>query len=84
MEVLREGEFSPVKNMEGENSPATARQDLINLFGRWLRSAGISIPTDSQGNVVGLIEISPCFALEEEELKSKIDKHLQFNGNLHL
>jgi len=49
MEVLREDEFSPVKNMEGENSPATARQDLINLFGRWLRSAGISIPTDSQG-----------------------------------
>jgi UDP-N-acetylglucosamine/UDP-N-acetylgalactosamine diphosphorylase len=84
MEVLREDEFSPIKNMDGEFSPTTARQDMVNLFGRWLRSAGISIPTDSQGNVVGLIEISPCFALEEEELKSKIDKHLQFNGYLHL
>lgn len=84
MEVLREDEFSPVKNMEGENSPATSRQDMVNLFGRWLRNAGISIPTDSQGNVIGLIEISPCFALDEEELKNKVDKHLQFNGNLIL
>jgi UDP-N-acetylglucosamine/UDP-N-acetylgalactosamine diphosphorylase len=84
MEVLREDEFSPVKNMEGANSPATSKQDMVNLFGRWLRNAGISIPTDSQGNVIGLIEISPCFALDEEELKNKIDKHLRFNGNLCL
>jgi UDP-N-acetylglucosamine/UDP-N-acetylgalactosamine diphosphorylase len=84
MEVLREEEFSPVKNMEGENSPSTSRQDMVNLFGRWLRNAGVSIPTDSHGNVIGLIEISPCFALDEEELRSKIDKHLRFNGNLSL
>jgi UDP-N-acetylglucosamine/UDP-N-acetylgalactosamine diphosphorylase len=84
MEALREDEFSPIKNMEGENSPVTARQDMINLFGRWLRNAGISIPTDTQSNVIGLIEINPCFALDEEELRNKIDKHLQFNGNLSL
>ncbi len=84
MEVIREDEFSPVKNMEGENSSSTARQDIVNLFGRWLRNMGISIPTDSHGNVMGLIEISPCFALDEEELKDKIDKHLQFNGYLNL
>ena len=82
MEVLREDEFSPIKNMEGENSPATARQDMINLFGRWLSNAGISIPADTQGSVIGLIEINPCFALDEEELRNKVDKHLQFNGNL--
>ncbi len=84
MEALREDEFSPIKNMDGENSPATARQDMINLFGRWLRNAGISIPMDNHGNVIGLIEINPCFALDEEELRNKIDKHLQFNGNLIL
>lgn len=84
MEVLRKDEFSPVKNMDGENSPATSRQDMVNLFGRWLRNAGISIPTDSQGNVIGLIEISPCFALDEEELGNKVDKRLQFNGHLSL
>jgi len=84
MEVIREDEFSPIKNMEGENSPTTARQDMVNLFGRWLRNMGISIPTDSHGNVIGLIDISPCFALDEEELKDKLDKHLQFNGCLSL
>ena len=84
MEVLREDEFSPIKNMDGENSPATARQDMINLFGRWLRNAGIPVPTDSQGNVIGLIEINPGFALDEEELRSKVDNHLQFKGSLVL
>lgn len=84
MEVLREDEFSPVKNIEGEDSPATTRQDMMNQFGRWLRNAGVSIPTDSQGNVIGLIEISPCFALDEEELRGKVDSHLQFNGTLSL
>jgi len=84
MEALREDEFSPIKNMDGENSPATARHDMINLFGRWLRNAGISIPMDNHGNVIGLIEINPCFALDEEELRSKIDRNLKFNGHLSL
>lgn len=84
MEVLREDEFSPLKNMEGENSPASSRQDMINLFGRWLQNSGVPIPTDSHGNVMGLIEISPCFALDQEELRNKVDRHLQFHGNLSL
>lgn len=84
VEVIREDEFSPVKNMEGENSPATSRQDMVNLFGRWLRNIGVSIPIDSQGNVIGLIEICPCFAQDEEELRSKVDARLQFNGTLSL
>lgn len=84
MEVLREDEFSPLKNMKGENSPSTSRQDMINQFGRWLRNVGVSVPIDSQGNVVGLIEISPGFALDEDELKMKIDKQLQFHGTVLL
>ncbi len=84
MEVLRQDEFSPVKNVEGENSPVTAKQDMVNLFGRWLCNAGVFVPIDSQGNVIGLIEINPCFALDEEELKGKINKTLKFNGFLSL
>jgi len=84
MEVVRNEEFSPIKNAEGENSPATARQDMINLFGRWLQNAGVSIPFDYNNNVIGQIEISPCFALDEDEVGNKIDTDLKFKGVLNL
>lgn len=84
MEVLREDEFSPLKNMDGDNSPVIVKQDIINLFGRWLRNAGIPIPTDAQGNVIGSVEIGANYAIDEEELRDKIDKGLPFNGVLNL
>ncbi len=84
MEVVREDEFSPVKNDEGKDSPDTARQHMINLFGRWLREAGIEIPVDENRNVEGTIEISPLYALDAEELKEKIDQKIVFTGELNL
>jgi UDP-N-acetylglucosamine/UDP-N-acetylgalactosamine diphosphorylase len=84
MEVVREEEFSPVKNAKGESSPDTARQSMINLFGKWLREAGIEVPTDGTGNVTGSIEISPLYALDAKELKEKIDTKVVFNGELNL
>ncbi len=84
MEVVREDEFSPVKNAEGKDSPDTAKQSMINMFGRWLTEAGIEIPTDGAGNVTGTIEINPLYALEAEELKEKIDSKVVFNGELNL
>ena len=84
MEVVREDEFSPIKNEKGESSPDTARQNMINLFGRWLREAGIEIPKDENGNVEGVIEISPLYALDAEELKNKVNKDIAFNGELNL
>lgn len=84
MEVVREDEFSPIKNEKGESSPDTARQNMINLFGRWLREAGIEIPKDENGNVEGVIEISPLYALNAEELKNKVNKDIAFNGELNL
>lgn len=84
MEVDRKDEFSPIKNAEGNDSPLTAQKDMVNMFGRWLQKAGIAIPTDSDNNVIGQIEINPCFACDEEELIKKIDKDLNFNGILNL
>ncbi|MGR3309645.1 MAG: UTP--glucose-1-phosphate uridylyltransferase [Candidatus Brocadiales bacterium] len=81
MEVVREDEFAPIKNAEGDDSPATARQAMINMFGRWLNEAGVkNIPLD----VDGVIEISPLYALDVEELKSKFPKDTVFDGRLEL
>jgi UDP-N-acetylglucosamine/UDP-N-acetylgalactosamine diphosphorylase len=84
MEVVREDEFSPVKNAKGEDSPDTAKQSMVNMFGRWLEASGIEIPTDGTGNVIGTIEISPLYALDSEELKEKTDTKVVFNGELNL
>ncbi len=81
MEVVREDEFAPIKNEKGDDSPATARQAMVNMFGRWLNKAGVkNIPLD----VDGVIEISPLYALDAEELKSKLPKNTVFRGRLEL
>ncbi|MBD3288673.1 UDPGP type 1 family protein [candidate division KSB1 bacterium] len=84
MEVVRDDEFSPIKNATGDDSPATAKQDLMNHHARMLTKAGVQVPFDSEGNVKGSVEISSLFALDERDLKEKIDKTFVFRDNLFL
>lgn len=84
MEIVREEEFSPVKNREGEDSPETARRDLTNLFSGWLESAGVSVPRKEDGNVDGLIEISPLFARNKESFLKNAPKNLSLKGSLYI
>jgi UDP-N-acetylglucosamine/UDP-N-acetylgalactosamine diphosphorylase len=72
IEALRSEEFSPVKNADGVDSPATARRDLINLAANWLQAAGVKVPRDEKGDATVPVEISPLFALDEQELASRI------------
>lgn len=60
--------FAPVKNSPGEpqDSPETARAQMLALYGRWLGEAGFRIPPTVP------VEISPLFALDAEELKSRL------------
>eukprot|EP00759_Apiculatamorpha_spiralis_P046610 PhF_6_TR42901/c0_g1_i1/m.65004/K00972/UAP1; UDP-N-acetylglucosamine/UDP-N-acetylgalactosamine diphosphorylase len=66
MEVVREEEFSAVKNAEGaaRDTPSTARRDMDALHRKWLLQAGAKIES------VGFIEISPLLSLEGEGLSS--------------
>jgi len=66
VETSRADDFSPVKNAEGVDSPATCRADQLRQFARWLRSAGAGVPVDASGLPAGAIEISPLFAYDEE------------------
>ena len=70
IETAREDDFSPVKNAEGSDSPATTRRDLCQLFAGWATSAGLSLPeADAEGNVP--IEVDPLFAEHEEEFLAR-------------
>lgn len=84
MEVKRNDEFSPVKNASGEDSPDTAKRDLVNYHGRMLKQAGVDVPFDEKGNVVGSVEISSLYAMDAQELRAKIAQDLVFTDHLYL
>jgi UDP-N-acetylglucosamine/UDP-N-acetylgalactosamine diphosphorylase len=61
-EVLREREYGPIKNAEGNESPETARAMLDAEYRRWYREAGKTAPVGER------VELSPLEALGPEDL----------------
>ncbi len=63
LEIPKAGETTPTKQMTGHGSVEEARNDMSRFWGAWVNAAGC---TRDLTNVV--VEISPQFALDEEEL----------------
>ena len=72
LEVLREEEFSPVKNSTGEDSPEKSRQDMTAQYLRWLESSGATIERAKGGAFPGYVEISPLSALDARDLAGRV------------
>ena len=69
--VRREDEFSPIKAPTGSHSPETARTDLARLHARWLAEAGRPVPGAEDPACPRPVEISPLFALDAVELRTR-------------
>ena len=77
METPRQEDFSPVKNAQGEDSPETARRDLLELYARWLAAAGRKVPRKRNGALNCHLEISPLTSLEGEGLEGKAPQKIK-------
>jgi len=66
--VLREGEFTAVKNATGIDSPHTARQDISQYHMKLATSAGAIINFDKEKDSDKLFEISPLVSYAGEGL----------------
>jgi UDP-N-acetylglucosamine/UDP-N-acetylgalactosamine diphosphorylase len=84
VETDRAIEFEPLKNATGPDSPATVRQRMSDNFADWLETAGARVERRSDGSVAFGIEISPLFALDPGELKTKITPGLRVEGPIYL
>jgi UDP-N-acetylglucosamine/UDP-N-acetylgalactosamine diphosphorylase len=70
LEIHPLGEYTPTKQFDGDNSVVAARQSMANLWGGWLERTGCIVPRKTDGDVAVPIEISPAFALDEEEFRA--------------
>jgi UDP-N-acetylglucosamine/UDP-N-acetylgalactosamine diphosphorylase len=79
-ETIRAEEFAPLKNATGADSPATARQALVDRAASWLERAGAEVVRDEDLKV----EISPLLALDPHELAARIEPGQRIEGEVYL
>ncbi len=67
LEIARDGEYTPIKQYEGANSVINARKSQARYWAEWLRASGEEVPRDPEGQPTVTLEVSPLFALDQEE-----------------
>jgi UDP-N-acetylglucosamine/UDP-N-acetylgalactosamine diphosphorylase len=78
VEADRAREFNPVKNATGGDTPETAKAAMLAIDKARLQMAGADIRNGVP------IEISPLFALDDEQLKEKIPAGTRFQSKEYL
>ncbi len=71
LEIIRNEQFAPIKNASGVDSLPSSQALQIDRAARWMTMAGINVPRKPDGSPDVLIEISPLFALDADELARK-------------
>ncbi|MBN2181382.1 MAG: UDPGP type 1 family protein [Sedimentisphaerales bacterium] len=74
LQTIRSEEFAPTKNATGVDSAESARRMIVERAASWLEAAGVTVPRKKDGSPDCVLEIAPSFALEKEDIKSKLDR----------
>ena len=59
----QKNEFSPVKNAEGNDSPATCKMDMQNKWKKWFAEIGVKLPKGIP------VEVDPAYAIDAADLR---------------
>ncbi|MFG0293008.1 MAG: UTP--glucose-1-phosphate uridylyltransferase [Phycisphaerales bacterium JB050] len=76
-EVERTDEFAPIKNAEGNDSPASSAHLQTERAAAWLEARGVTVPRKPDGSPDCVLEISPRTAMRPEELDPETIRSLQ-------
>lgn len=71
LEIHEAGEYTPIKQFDGDNSVVSARRSMRNYWASWFDAAGWITPRNVAGDVTIQIEISPVFAFTKKEFVEK-------------
>jgi UDP-N-acetylglucosamine/UDP-N-acetylgalactosamine diphosphorylase len=79
METDRVDEFAPIKNADGNDSPATCSAIQTLRAARWLQAAGCEVPHKPDGSPDCVLELSPRLAFDGEDVKCLIGSTLPWS-----